>query len=316
MAIVRWSVSNDLPGNVLHGAVTVGNFDGVHRGHGALLQELRRQCGVGEPAVVLTFDPHPLAVLAPERLKPLLTSPDQRAELLIASGADHVVIAETTPALLGMNAEDFLSVIVRDGLKARAMVEGYDFHFGRGRAGTNATIRDWGVRLGVRTTVVEPYSYGGQVVSSSKVRHALESGDVTAAAMLLGRRYRLTGDVLVGARRGRTIGFPTANMERTETLVPGDGVYAVIVRLPDGSQWPAAANVGPNPTFGDQARKVEVHVIGFTGDLYGAALTIEFVDRLRETRMFASVADLTAQLRIDVATAAEHLKMQKVPHAE
>lgn len=314
MAIVVWEVGTELPAMVRGGVVTVGNFDGVHRGHQTLIAELRRKAdAVGGPAVAVTFDPHPLAVLAPERLKPLLTTAERRAELLCDAGADHVVVIPTTPELLQLQPRVFLDCVLGAALECRAVIEGYDFRFGRDRGGSNELLAKWGGSRGVSLTIVPPFSLGGQVVSSSKVRIALEKGDVDQATELLGRQYELRGTVGTGAMRGRTIGFPTANIVEPQTLVPGDGVYAVRARLA-GGVWPAAANVGPNPTFGDDARKVEVHLIGFIGDLYGASLSIDFVERLRDTRPFPSPHELVGQLGRDVDAARRILQGAPTMH--
>lgn len=307
MTIVAWTVGEELPGAVRGGVVTVGNFDGVHRGHNALIAALRRSADeVDGPAVAVTFDPHPLAVLAPDRLKPLLTTARRRAELLCDAGADHVVVVRTSAELLRLEPLAFLDGVLGGALVARAVIEGFNFRFGRDRAGTNETLAAWGRARGVTLTVVPPLEAGGQVVSSSKVRGALDCGDIEHATRLLGRDYELRGTVGTGARRGRTIGFPTANLINPETLVPGDGVYAARAHTA-GGVWPAAVNVGPNPTFGDDARKVEVHLIGFNGGLYGTSLAVEFVARLRGTRPFPSAAELVEQLHRDVDEARQRL---------
>jgi riboflavin kinase/FMN adenylyltransferase len=292
------------PEECRQGAVSVGNFDGVHRGHAALVAELRRRArAIHGPAVAVTFDPHPLQLLQPERFQPVLTTPADRAELLQACGADHVLILRTTPDFLQLSAAEFFQVVLRERLAARAVVEGPNFGFGRNREGDLNSLRELCRETGLLLTVVPPLMTAeGQPVSSSRVRRALVAGDVRAAAELLGRPYRLRGQVAVGHRRGQTLGFPTANLERVPTLIPGDGVYAVRV-FASATAWPAAANVGPSPTFGEQARRVEVHLIGFQGDLYGQELAVEFLDRLRDTRPFAGPAELVEQLRRDVEQA-------------
>jgi riboflavin kinase/FMN adenylyltransferase len=285
------------------GAATVGNFDGVHRGHAALVAEVRRLAqAAGGAAVAVTFDPHPLQLLRPEHFRPVLTTPDDRAELLQACGADHVLILQTTPELLRLSAEEFFTRILQHGLAARALVEGGDFRFGRNREGSVETLEALCRGAGLTFAVVPQVAFDGVPVSSSRVRDALVAGAVRAAAGLLGRPYRLRGTVGTGQRRGQTLGFPTANLEQTPTVVPGEGVYAVRAWV-RGTGWPAAANIGPNPTFGEQARKIEVHLIGFQGDLYGQALAVDFLDRLRATRRFAGPADLVQQLRADVEQA-------------
>ncbi len=269
------------PASSRGGVVAVGNFDGVHRGHAALLAEVRRQAReIRGPAVALTFDPHPLQLLRPEQFQPVLTTPADRVELLQACGAERVLVLKT----------------------ARALVEGINFGFGRNREGTIETLGSLCRETGIALTIVPPVLRDGQPISSSRVRKALERGAVAEAADLLKRPYRLRGTVGSGRQRGRTIGFPTANLERIETLLPGDGVYAV--RVYRGLEsWPGAANIGPNPTFGESGRKVEVHLIEFQGDLLGQVLLVDFLERLRDTRPFAGVAELAEQLRRDVEKA-------------
>jgi riboflavin kinase/FMN adenylyltransferase len=300
-AILGWQETP--PAALRGGAVAIGNFDGVHRGHAALLAELRdRARAAGGPAVAVTFAPHPLQLLRPEQFLPLLTTLPDRAALLQEHGADHVLVLRTVPDLLQLSAADFFREVVVGRLNARAQVEGANFAFGRGREGTIDTLADLCREAGVALTVVPPFLLDGVPVSSSRVRSALVRGAVREATDLLGRPYRLRGAVGTGRRRGQTLGFPTANLEGLETVVPGDGVYAVRVHH-EGRDWPGAANVGPNPTFGEQARKVEVHLIGFLGDLYGRPLAVDFLDRLRDTRPFRGADDLVAQLRRDVEEA-------------
>jgi riboflavin kinase/FMN adenylyltransferase len=289
------------------GAVTLGNFDGVHRGHHALVAAARRWADcLGGPVVAVTFDPPPHQVLFPGPIRPPLTTLADRAELLHALGADHAVILRTGPQLLALSPEAFFEDVLARQLGAKAVVEGYDFRFGRGRAGDTATLRDLCATAGLAFEEVPPFVLGGEPVSSSRVRSALLAGEVAAAADLLGRPYRITGTVVSGAKRGRTIGFPTANLADVPVVLPGNGVYAVRAAV-DGVQCPAAANVGPNPTFGEDARKVEVHLISFTGDLYGKPMTAEFVAKLRDTRPFAGAAELAEQLKKDVEYASRVL---------
>jgi riboflavin kinase/FMN adenylyltransferase len=303
MASVTLTWEETPPAAFRGGAVAVGNFDGVHRGHQALLARLRDAArAAAGPAVAVTFDPHPLRLLRPDHFMPVLTAVPDRADLLQAYGADHVLILRTAPELLHLGAAEFFHEVVETRLAARAMVEGPNFAFGRDRAGDIDTLAGLCGAAGVSLEVVEPFLLDGVPVSSSRVRSALVRGDVAGAAVLLGRPYRLRGTVATGQRRGQTLGFPTANLEQIGTVIPGDGVYAVRA-VCQGRAWPGAANVGPNPTFGEQARKVEVHLIGFQGDLYGQALAVDFVERLRDTRPFAGVNDLVEQLRRDVEQA-------------
>jgi len=292
------------------GALTIGNFDGVHLGHAALVAEARRQAAaVGGPAVAMTFDPHPLQILRPQAFQPVLTTTARRAELLHGCGIDHVLILRTTVEFLRLRAAEFFEQVVRDRLQARVLVEGPNFGFGRNREGDVQMLAALCVTGGLAFVQVPPLQVAGRPVSSSRVRDALVRGAVAEAALLMGRPYRLRGVVGTGQKRGRTLGFPTANLEKLETLIPGDGVYAVRVHE-RGQTWPGAANIGPNPTFGEQGRKVEAHIIGFAGDLVGQPMDIEFMERLRDTRPFAGVTELVEQLRRDVEQArkilAEH----------
>jgi riboflavin kinase/FMN adenylyltransferase len=285
------------------GAVTIGNFDGVHRGHQELLAELKRQAAaVAGPAVAVTFDPHPLKLLRPEQFQPLLTTVSERADLVHAYGADHVVILSATLPLLQLSPRQFFDQVLLQRLNAQALVEGPNFGFGRNREGTIETLQTLCDDSGRQLAVVPPFYWEGKIVSSSRVRQDIEAGTVGHAAQLLGHPFRLTGTVGPGQRRGQTLGFPTANLEGISTLVPGNGVYAVRVFLNE-QVWAGAANIGPNPTFGEHARKIEVHLLDFEGDLYGKVLAVDFVERLRETRPFANADELARQLRMDVEQA-------------
>jgi riboflavin kinase/FMN adenylyltransferase len=303
MAIYRVSWDEVFPEECRGGALTIGNFDGVHRGHQALLAELRRQAEAGPgPAVALTFDPPPSQLLRPEATPAALNTATERAELIERSGADHVLIVKTTLELLHLTAQEFFDRVLRERLGPRTVVPGYNFAFGRGREGTVERLEAMCRAAGLKFVLVAPLEWRGQAVSSSRIRGALLAGEVALAAELLGRPYRLHGRVVAGQRRGQTLGFPTANLEQVPTVVPGNGVYAVRVEL-GGRSWGGAANVGPNPTFLEQQRKLEVHLLDFQGDLYGAELPVEFVERLRDTRKFAGAAELVEQLRRDVAAA-------------
>jgi riboflavin kinase/FMN adenylyltransferase len=298
---VEWNAPVDLP--CQGGALTIGNFDGVHRGHQALLAELRRQAELVQgAAIVLTFDPHPLQLLRPQKFPPLLTTMRQRAELLSRHGADFVLILHATQEMLQVSARDFFDQVIRDNLQPRVVVPGFNFFFGHNREGTVETLREFCREAGFGFDLVPPAEQEGQIISSSRIRQVLRDGAVRRAAELLGRPYVLSGVVGTGQRRGQKLGFPTANLEDLQTLVPADGVYAVRAVIAE-RPWPGAANIGPNPTFGEDARKVEVHLIDFEGDLYGRTLAVEFLERLRDTRAFAGPDELVRQLRHDVADA-------------
>jgi riboflavin kinase / FMN adenylyltransferase len=291
------------PDMVRGGVVTIGNFDGVHRGHAGLISTTLKEAHTrGVAAVALTFDPHPRELLLPNQPQPLLTTLADRIALLEHAGADHVLILRTTPELLDLSAADFFRLVIVERLRAAALVEGHNFGFGRRREGNVSTLARLCDEAGLSLTVIPQLLLDGCPVSSSQVRQALLRGAVGDANNLLGRSYRIYGVVGTGQRRGQTLGFPTANLEQITTVIPADGVYAVQAVI-DGETWPAAVNLGPNPTFADQARKVEVHLIGFQGNLYGKALGIDFVQWLRDTRRFGSAAELVEQLRRDVEDA-------------
>jgi riboflavin kinase / FMN adenylyltransferase len=304
MPTIVLSAADRPPSDCCGGAITVGNFDGVHRGHASLMAALR-DAGrrVGGPGVALTFDPHPMTLLAPGRISAPLTTLADRTELLQAAGADAVVVLRTTPELLAIQARDFLADVLGDRFGIKAVVEGYNFRFGQKRAGDVDLLAAWCRERRIDLTIVPPLLHDGEPVSSGRVRAALTAGEVGAAAHLLGRPYRLRGTVGAGAKRGRGLGFPTANLDPPETLIPGDGVYAARAVLEDGAVWPAAVNIGPNPTFGEHVRKVEAHLIGFDGGLYGRLMAIDFISRLRDLQKFAGPEALVRQLRQDVTDA-------------
>jgi riboflavin kinase/FMN adenylyltransferase len=284
-------------------AIAVGNFDGVHAGHRFLFKLLRKQAdAIGGPAVVVTFEPHPLKLLRPSAFMPVLTPAADRVALIQQCAIDRVWLLHTTEDLLRLSAQEFFEEVLQKRLQARALVEGTSFHFGRDRAGDVRLLAELCRDANIVLSVVPPFELAGRPVSSSRVRAALESGDVRAAAQLLERPYRLRGTVARGAQRGRGLGFPTANLVDTQSLVPAEGVYAVRVPL-DEKTWPGAANIGPNPTFGDLARKVEVHLIGFDGDLLGQSLEMDFIERLRGVQTFTSVNELAEQIQRDVDAA-------------
>ncbi|MFO0926282.1 MAG: riboflavin kinase [Gemmataceae bacterium] len=236
MASFRLDWHDTFPEACRRGAVAVGNFDGAHRGHAALIAETVRQARVvGGPAVAMTFDPHPLALLRPDRPPEMLTTAADRAACLLALGVDVVVTLVATPSLLELSAADFFARVLLGRLEARALVEGTNFGFGRQREGDVTLLARLCRAADIPLRVVPPVTIDGVEVSSSRIRAELRRGDVAAAARLLGRPYRLRGRVIEGQRRGRTIGYPTANLGDVTTLVPAGGVYAVVAQTTDGT---------------------------------------------------------------------------------
>ncbi len=247
-----------------------------------------------------------MRLLRPAEAPPPLTWTDRKAELLAALGVDAVIAYPTDEELLRLAPDDFFQRVVRDQLDARAMVEGPNFYFGRGRSGTIDVLRRLTSAAGIRLEVVEPLVVGGEYVSSSRIRRLLSEGRVELARELLTEPYRIRGMVVHGAGRGAKLGFGTANLDAVDTLLPGPGVYAGrgFVNHPNPSRWPAAINIGPNPTFGEHAMKVEVHLAGWDGSpLYGQPLEVDFLAPLRPVRRFSGVEELKQQLHDDVLAA-------------
>ena len=282
--------------------MTVGNFDGVHLGHQQLLSRLRAQADQsGVPALAITFDPHPVALLRPDKAPVPLVWPDREIALLREAGATEVGVFRTGPWLLELSAREFFDRVICDQLAAR-MVEGPNFAFGHDRQGDVDILRSWCAAAGIDFEVVEATVVDGRLVSSSLVRECLRAGQVRDAARFLTRPHRIRGVVTRGAGRGAGLGFPTINLAEVDVLLPAEGVYAGRAWIEGHTAaWPAACNIGPNPTFEDVARKVEAHLVGFAGDLYGKRVEIDFLERLRETRKFSGVEELLGQLARDVS---------------
>jgi riboflavin kinase/FMN adenylyltransferase len=288
------------------GAVlAVGNFDGVHRGHARLIAQLRHRAdAAGVPALALTFDPHPAALLRPDAAPVPLTWLERTESLLLNAGASAVGVFRTGPWLLNLSARDFFDRLILGRFAARGMVEGPNFAFGHDRGGDVATLERWCRESGLGFEVAGPLSVGGSIVSSSRIRSLISRGHVREATELLGRPHRLRGTVVRGAGRGAGLGFPTANLAHIDVLIPADGVYAMRAFI-DGQPdpIPAAVHIGPNSTFGEHARSVEAHLIDFSGNLYDRHLELDVLDRLRGTIRFDGVETLLAQIHTDVDAA-------------
>jgi riboflavin kinase / FMN adenylyltransferase len=283
--------------------VALGVFDGVHLAHRAILGaavEHARDSGLA--AVACTFDPHPMDVLQPGRAPAALGSLDERLDLIAATGVQATLVLEFTPELAAMEPEAFVKDVLVERLRAREVVVGFNHTFGQGARGDAGLLRALGERLGFRVQVVEQLLVDGVPVSSTEIRAALKSGQVERAARYLGRPYTVVGDVVEGARRGRTLGFPTANLRPDLPLLLPPGVYACLARV-GGDPNPAVVNVGVRPTFGERALVVEAHLLDFTGSLYGRRMALAFVGRLREERQFAGVEALREQIARDVEAA-------------
>jgi riboflavin kinase/FMN adenylyltransferase len=289
-------------------AVTIGNFDGVHRGHQALAAAVvARAREAGGLAVVLTFDPHPAAVLSPDRAPAALNTPDQKEELLAGLGVDRLAVLAFDEEVAALTPESFAREVLRGALDARHVVVGESFRFGRRRQGDAAVLTALGAELGFSVQAVPPVLEQGSPVSSSRAREALVSGDVRAARALLGRPHFVDASVVRGDGRGRTIGVPTANLSPENEILPAGGVYAARCRVPGGAWRLAVVNIGRRPTFGGQHVTVEAHLVDFDDDLYGERVRLEFHERLRGEERFDGPQALVARIREDVARARDVL---------
>lgn len=287
-------------------AVTVGNFDGVHRGHRALVDAVRAAADrLGGWAGALTFDPHPARLLAPERAPATLLPLSRRAALLGAAGLDALAVLPFTPQIANLAPTAFAEQVLRGALGARAVVVGEGFRFGRGRGGDVSELRRLGRLLGFEVHTLAPVLQQGEPVSSTRVRLALAAGDVEQAAALLGRPYDIEGLVVHGDARGRSLGFPTANLEPEVELLPRAGVYAGRCALPGETLALRAAvvNIGSRPTFAGRQVRVEAHLLDFSADLYAQSLRVELHARLRDEQRFAGPAALVEQIHADVRAA-------------
>jgi riboflavin kinase / FMN adenylyltransferase len=314
---------DDIPQIVRGGAVAIGNFDGVHLGHARLVGRLHAMAAaIAGPAVVFTFDPPPTRILRPDAAPEPLVWIERKVELLAELGVDAVWVYPTDRALLEMEAREFFDRMVRRRLDARAMVEGPNFFFGRRRSGNVDVLRQFCAEAGMPFEAAGPIEVGGQMVSSSRIREAIMAGQVEEARAMLGRPHRIRGVAIHGSGRGAAIGFPTANLEGIDTLLPAEGIYAARAYIrptpcavADGTRsvpatiiCPAAVNIGPNPTFGEGRLKIEAHLVGFQGDLYDRPMEIDFLARLREIKRFPSVDALLVQIAADVARTVELTK--------
>jgi len=297
-----------LPAHLRGGVIALGNFDGFHAGHQAVVARAvslaRTQ---GRPAIVATFDPHPVRLFQPQAAFFRLTTLDQRERLFEAAGADAMLVFRFDAALAARSAEQFVDLLI-ERFGGAGVTTGEDFTFGRGRSGDVDVLRRLGAARGLVTQAVPPVlDEHGEVISSSRIRDALVAGDCTTAERLLTRPFAIRGPVIHGDKRGRTIGFPTANMELDHYLRPAYGIYAVRVRLPDGRLLPGAANLGIRPTFDPPKELLETFIFDFGESLYGQTVEVELIERLRGEERFDDLDALVAQMDRDVAKARDIL---------
>lgn len=295
-----------LPPEVRGTVCTVGTFDGVHRGHRLVLERLAARARLrGLPAVLVTFEPHPLEVVNPSAAPPLLTLADEKSEVLAESPIDYVVVLPFTSALARFEAEEFVDQVLLERLGVRELLIGHDHGFGRARTGDASVLRSLGALRGFDVDVVEAVQGAdGRPVSSTTIRRAVAGGDLARAADGLGRPYSISGVVRPGDQRGRSLGFPTLNLgaPAPRKLLPPEGVYAVRVSTPRGT-FGGMMNLGPRPTFGDPVSALEVHCFEMHGELYGARVRVDLLARLRATQKFSGPEALRAQLAADETAA-------------
>ncbi len=287
--------------------ITLGNFDGVHLGHQELVRMvIRRAKETGAASMVVTFRPHPLKILAPEKCPPLISIYEEKIKLFERLGIDVLVKIPFTVEFSAMTPEDFVKNILCDTLGAREIFVGCNYRFGRARKGDVQTLRRLGEQYGFTVREVEQVSLGGEVISSTKIRALLSEGEVEHAARLLGRNYAITGIVIKGDGRGKGLGFPTANIAPKHAIIPSDGVYAVRLSVRD-RLYDGIANIGMRPTFNKKVLAIEVHVFDFNEDIYGEDISLYFIRKIREEKKFKNVEALVGQIRSDIEIAKDIL---------
>lgn len=304
--------SSDLPRG---GVGTIGNFDGLHRGQRAILdQVVARARELGAPAVVMTFEPHPLTVLAPERAPLPLTTPRQKEALLDEAGVTELLVLRFTPELARVPARSFVRDFLGERLGLREIFVGQGFVFGHGRQGNLELLQEMGKELGLTARGVEEVLWGGERISSTRVRRAIAEGQVAEAAEMLGRHYSLSGVIARGDRMGQRLGWPTINVVPDNKLLPADGVYASRVFFPSyPATFDCVTNIGTRPTvYENYQRVVESHVLDFKADVYGKRVDLQFHKRIREERIFPTVMDLSAQIGRDVEATREYFVRRRL----
>jgi riboflavin kinase/FMN adenylyltransferase len=292
--------------------LTLGNFDGIHRGHQALLQRVVQDAKARDGrSVVLTFEPHPLTILAPQRAPRLILTHKDKMVLLQSYGVDAVIIQPFNSAFANVEAEAFVRGYLVERLKVHKMWVGKDLRFGKGRKGRVEDLIRWGAEGGFEVGIVGPVHLGGVRISSSRIRDLIKRGDVHEVQGFLGRYHFASGRVIPGYQRGRQLGFPTANIVTRTEMLPSDGIYATFLEA-DQRLWSSVTNIGVNPTFGGGPRTIESYIFDFSGDLYGRSVKLFFVKRIREEKKFPTPEDLVGQMKKDVLGAQEILNQVSI----
>lgn len=290
-------------GKLKNPAITIGNFDGVHRGHQALFEKVRQwaQKLDGQSAVV-TFDPHPIEVLSPQNAPAFITCHRLKMDLIAGCGIDATIVIPFNHIFSRMSAREFVEIVLVESIGAKAIVVGHDYRFGNSREGNIDFLRQLGEEHGFEVETVGGIRVNDAVVSSTAIRQMIAGGKIKDANKLLGRLFEVSGEVITGQKRGIRLGFPTANIRMPSMASPPTGVYVIEAEV-EGKRYGGAANLGYNPTFGNTELSLEAHLFDFNGDIYGKTITIKFIDRLREEIRFPGPAELIAQIGKDVASA-------------
>ncbi len=291
---------------LINPVLTIGNFDGVHKGHMVLFDTVKERAKVlhGQSAV-MTFEPHPIRVMKPENGPPLITPMKQKLDLILETEMDVIFCVPFTLEFAAISAQDFVEDILIKKIGIKEIVVGYDYTFGHDRLGDLSLLQKMGDQLGFGVHIIEPIYINHRLVSSTSIRNLVREGDLTHAGALLGRQYQICGTVIKGDNRGgRLLGFPTANLKVVDELIPRMGVYAVTVNVEDNI-FNGVTNIGTNPTFGEHALSVETHLLDFSGDLLGKTIRINFIQRLRNEKSFNSIKELSDQIAEDIRVAKE-----------
>ncbi len=298
MKVVRTPEEIDTSGGVV---LTLGNFDGIHLGHQKILKTLsERAQKTGLPSVVYTFEPHPRKVVSPGESPPLIITQEEKIALIESFGIDYLLLARFTKEFAATHARKFVEDVLAKKLRVREVWVGHDYFFGRGREGSVEYLKEMAERLGFGVGVIPAFTKEGVVVSSSLIRRLVKEGDVKRAGIFLGRPLSLTGTVIKGDDRGRELGFPTANIEVREELLPKEGVYAGFVTI-EGRRYPAVVNIGRAPTFGREKTLMETHILDFSGIIYGKDIRVSLLERIRDEHRFSTPEELTEQIKKDIA---------------
>ena len=292
---------NELRDRIFASCATIGNFDGVHLGHQKLIARVRDRARILKiSSVVITFDPHPLRVLVDKKTPPFITLTEQKLELISKLEVDYVLCIKFTKDLAALKPEEFVQKYLVNGLKLKELIIGYDYAFGKGRRGNFELLKKLGEKFGFAVEQLSPVMVDGAIVSSTRIRDMVQAGMVWEARKLLGRFYRVQGKVITGQKRGGPLlGFPTANICLKDELFPKTGVYAVWVEVL-GQVYPGVANIGYNPTFGNDYLSVEAHILNFKQNIYGQDIRVHFVQRLRSEKKFSGLDELKKQIQADI----------------